>query len=89
MAKLKGHKPALVVGLFIAAMHALWAIVVALGVGQMYMDWIFPLHFIDSLYTVMAFNLVNALMLVIFAFVGGYAATWLFVWLWNIVKTKK
>ncbi len=89
MAKIKGHKVAIVVGLYAAALHALWAIVVALGVGQMYLDWIFPLHFIDSLYTVMTFNFLNALLLVVLAFIGGYVATWLFVWLWNAVKTKK
>lgn len=88
MVKLKGNKIALVVGLFAAALHALWAILVVLGVGQMYIDWIFPLHFIDNLYTVMAFNILNALMLVVMAFVGGYVATWLFVWLWNMIKIK-
>lgn len=88
MVKLKGNKIALVVGLFVAAMHALWAIVVALGVGQIYLDWIFPLHFIDNLYTVMSFSILNALMLVVMAFVGSYAATWLFVSLWNMIKMK-
>ncbi len=89
MAKLKGHKPALVVGLFFAAIHAIWALCVLLGIGQMYLDWIFPLHLIANPFTVMSFNFLSALLLVVVAFICGYATTWLFVWLWNIVKTKK
>jgi hypothetical protein len=82
------NKPALVVSLFVAAMHAFWALSVALGVGQMYLNWIFPLHFIGNLYTVLSFNLLTALMLVIMAFAGSYLATLLFVWLWKHVKIK-
>jgi len=89
MTKIKGHKPALVVGLFVAAIHAIWVICVALGVGQIYLDWIFPLHLIANPYTVLGFNFLNALLLIIVAFVCGYVVTWLFVWLWNIVKIKK
>lgn len=82
------NKPALVVSLFVAGLHALWAILVVLGIGQTVMDWIFPLHFIDSMYTVTGFNFINAILLVITAFVGGYIATSLFVWLWKAVKIK-
>jgi len=89
MAKLKGHKISLVVGLFIAGMHALWAIAVALGIGQMYLNWIFPLHFLNNLYIVMSFNFLTALLLVVVAFIASYASTWLFVWLWNAIKVKK
>lgn len=88
MTILKGHKAGVVIGLFVAALHVLWAIAVALGVGQTYLNWIFPLHFINNLYTVMPFSLLNAVLLVIVAFIGGYVATWLFVWLWNVIKLK-
>lgn len=88
MAKLKGHKIALVVGLFVAAMHAIWALAVAVGIGQVYLDWIFPMHFLNNLYTVMSFNFLTALLLVVVAFVASYVSTWLFVWLYNLVKVK-
>ncbi len=88
MAKIKGHRPALVVGLFVAALHAIWAILVVFGVGQIYLNWILPLHFISALYSVITFSFVNALVLVIMAFIGGYIGTWLFVWLWNAIKIK-
>ncbi len=88
MAKLKGQKIAVVVGLFAAALHAIWALAIALGIGQWFLDFILPLHFIDSLYNVMAFNFLNAMVLIVLAFAGGYVATWLFVWIWNLIKIK-
>ncbi len=81
-------KPALVVGLYVAILHALWTVLVALGVGQTVIDWIFPLHFINSLYTISDFNLFTAASLTIMAFVGGYLATLLFIGLWKLVKKK-
>ncbi len=89
MTKIKGHKPAFVVGLFVAAMHAIWALAVALGIGQTFLDWIYPLHFLNSLYSVMDFNVLTAAVLVVVAFVSSYVSTWLFVLLWNTVKIKK
>ncbi len=86
--KSKGHKIAMAVGLFFAALHALWAGIVALGVGQVVLDWVLPLHFIDELYTVLAFNFVNALLLIVMAFVGGYLAAALFLAIWKWMKIK-
>lgn len=86
--KLGCSKPALVVGLYVAILHALWAGLVALGVGQAVLNWILPLHFIDSMYTVITFNLLNAALLIVFAFIGGYVATWLFMLLWKAIKVK-
>lgn len=88
MVKLKGNKIALVVGLYVAAIHALWALLVGAGVAQTYLDWIFPLHFINNLFTVISFSWISAFALIIMAFAASYAATWLFVLLWNAVKMK-
>jgi hypothetical protein len=86
--KCKCNKPALVVGLFVAILHALWALIVAVGMGQAKLDWIFLLHFIDNSYTVIPFNLLNAVLLIGLSFVGSYLATLLFVVLWKHVKVK-
>lgn len=88
MVKFRWHKPGLVVGLFVASLHALWAISVAWGLGQIYMNWIFPLHFINNLYSVMPFNLLTAVLLVIVSFIASHIATCYFVWLWNHIKVK-
>lgn len=87
--KSKENKIALAVGLFAASLHAIWALAVAIGVGQMYLDWILPLHFISNLYVVMGFNLLNALFLVIMAFLGGYVAALLFIWFLKVMKIRK
>ena len=87
--KSKGNKIALTVGLFVAALHAIWALVVAMGIGQIYLNWILPLHFVSNPYIVMGFDFLNALLLVIVAFIGSYLATLLLVWLLKVMKVKK
>jgi hypothetical protein len=84
----KNQKIALVVGKFCALIHLFWLLLVLLGIGQTYLDWIFPLHLIANPYTVMSFNLFNAVLLVITAFIGGYLATLLFFALWKWMKIK-
>ncbi len=88
MAKLNENKIALVVGLYVAILHALWAGLVALGVAQSFLDLIFPMHFIANFYSVLDFSLLNAVVLATLAFIGGYIATLLFVTLWKLVKVK-
>lgn len=87
--KSRENKVAIAVALFIAALHALWAISVALGVGQAYMDWIFPLHLLNNPFSVMSFSFLNAALLVVVAFVATYLAALLFVWFLKIMKVKK
>lgn len=91
MTKLKGHKAALVVGLFMGGIHALWALLVLImpGALQSFLDWIFNVHFLEPVWVLTSFNFLNALFLVAVTFVIGYLATWLFVWIWNLMKAKK
>ncbi len=86
--KSKENKIALTISVFVAAIHAIWALAVAVGIGQIYLDWILPLHFISNLYTVLGFNLLNAILLVIMAFIGSYLAALLFIWLLKVMKVK-
>ncbi len=76
------------VGLYAALIHAIWAVLIALGVGQTYLDWIFPLHMLSNPFNVTSFSLLNAALLVVVAFVCGYVATWLFMALWKLLKIK-
>ena len=76
------------VGIYVSLMHAVWMIAVALGVGQAYLDWILPLHLVVNPFTVMSFNLLNAALLIVVTFIGGYVATWLFMALWKLFKIK-
>jgi len=82
-------KPALVVAIFIAVIHALWALLVAIGVGETYLNWIFPLHFLNNVYSVSDFNIMTAIILVIIAFVFSYIAALLFAIIWKMVVKKR
>ena len=85
----KYNKPAIAIATFIGLMHALWAALVAIGGAQWLLDWVFPLHFIASIYNVISFNILTALLLVIMSFIGTYVAVMLFGLVWKIMMKKK
>lgn len=78
MAKLNKNKVGLAVGLLVAILHAVWAILVAVGVGETVIQWIMPLHFIDMAASVFTFSIVTALLLIVVAFIGGYVIGWVY-----------
>ncbi len=82
------NKLGLVAGIFLAILHAFWAIIVAVGVAQTSLDWIFPMHFVNSTFSVATFNIGNALILIVLAFVGGYVSGWIFACLWNFISKR-
>ncbi len=86
--ELNRNQVGLTVGIFFAALHAIWALLIELNLGQSVIDWVFPLHFINSIYTVTDFSLANAAMLVIMAFATSYIMGWLFAALYNWVAIK-
>lgn len=81
--KLVVGKTALVFGFFVALMHAVWMLLIFLGVAQFYLNWIFGLHLLSNPYLVLPFNFGTALMLVVFTFVVGYIMGWVFAFIWN------
>lgn len=89
MKNISGHKVGLVLGSTFGLWHLMWAILVALGLAQPILDFIFQLHFLNNPYTVSPFSLTNALLLVIVTFVVGYVIGWVFVWLWDYVHRMK
>ena len=88
MTKINKHVLGITLAIFIGAMHALWALAVALGFGQKYIDFILPMHFLNNIYSVMTFNATTALILVVMATVCGYVMGWLFAALWNYIEKK-
>lgn len=87
--KLHTSSTALVVGVFVAFMHLIWMVMVYLGLGQMYLDWIFGLHLITNPFMVMPFNFGAALTLIAFTFVVGYVFGWIFAMIWNKLRKGK
>lgn len=87
--KLSSHRFGLVVGVFAVAVHVLWSLMVLLGFGQGFADWITGLHMTGPIITVGAFSWGTAITLWIAAFVVGYILGWLFAWANNFVLKRK
>lgn len=80
---LNTNKTGLVVGVFMAAFHLVWSLLVLVGWAQPLLDFVFTLHMISPVYQVMAFSWVNALGLIILTFVVGYVLGFVFAVIWN------
>jgi hypothetical protein len=85
------NKFGLTVGLFMAVIHAVWALTVAIipGALQSFLDWIFNVHFLQPIWILTTFNFGKAILLVIITFVIGYILGWIFAWLHNFHHKKK
>jgi hypothetical protein len=80
------NKAGLVFGSFLAFMHLVWSVLVATGLAQAYLNFIFNLHMIANPFQVQAFSLGRAAGLIIVTFLIGYAFGCVFAWFWNKMK---
>lgn len=87
--KCNEHAVGLTLGVVVGLMHLGWAIVVALGYAQGLLDWIFGLHFLDNSFTVMEFQMQEAVLLIVVTSLVGYVAGYAGTWVWNRVGAKK
>jgi hypothetical protein len=85
MHKLHVHKVGLAVGTFAALVHAVWALLVAMGYGLGKLNFVLGMHFISVPVTMTAFSWGGGLMLVVLAGIMGYVAGAVFAWIWNKV----
>lgn len=76
-------KVGLALGGFVALLHAVWAVLVATGVAQSYMDFIFKLHMLNNPWVVAEFNLLLSLALVVFTSVVGFVMGYVFAAAYN------
>jgi len=90
MNKLNKNKIGLMVGAFLAIAHAVWALIVAVipGALQSFLDWVFNIHFLEPVWVLTTFDLLNAIFLVALTFVCGYICGWVFAWIHNLVDKK-
>lgn len=84
--KLDTNRVGLVFGLFIAGLHFLWSILVAIGWGQMLLNFVFWLHMLNNPYQVSPFDATAAVLLLVITFVVGYVVGWVFSSLWNKLR---
>lgn len=74
---------ALFFGIILAVLHLGWAILVASGFAQVFYDWILALHMLSIPITVLPFDIITAVELIIVTFVIGYVAGWVIALVWN------
>lgn len=86
--KLDPQKTGLVTGSLAGLVHAVWSLMVFLGLAQGWMDWVFSLHFLENPFTVGTFNLVTALILIVVTSIVGFVAGFVFANIWNYWQKK-
>jgi len=74
---------ALTLGVFLSVAHIAWLFLVAIGAAKPFMDWALALHHVQLSYSIMPFDIVNAVILVVMTFVVGYVAGWIISALWG------
>ena len=79
----------LVLGTFMGLLHLTWALLVATGLAQVIMDFIYSIHFLNNPFYVSGFSATTAIILVLVTSVCGYIFGWVFAYLWGFVQKKK
>ena len=83
MKAINPFKAGLACGALVAAMHALWALMIALGWAQPILDFVFWMHFLRPVFIIMPFNIGIALILIAVTGASGFIIGWLFGMFWN------
>jgi hypothetical protein len=81
------NKLGVVVGSLLGLWHLVWSILVASGIAQWLIDWVFRLHFIKPLYTITPFRLSLAIALIVITSALGYVIGWVLGAIWNWLHT--
>jgi len=89
MHKVSPNKAGIALGIFLACWHAFWSLLVAIGLAQAIVDFIFWLHFIAPPYRVEAFEFWRALGLVAVTAIAGYAFGAILALIWNYFQEPK
>ncbi len=81
------NKTGLIVGFFLAILHVIWALIIAVIPNQLqsFLNWIFDIHFLEPDWIITTFNLVDAIFLVAVTFVFGYICGYLFALIGNYI----
>lgn len=78
----------LIVGLFFAVIHAVWAFLVMLGCAQWLIDFAFWAHFITPVYHIEPFEAARAATLIGVVFVAGTSMGLVAALLWNNIGRR-
>ncbi len=82
------HKLGLVFGSVAGLGHLVWSVIVAMGLAQPLVDFIFKVHFITNQPIIAAFSYKKAGALIVIAVLIGYAVGNIVGMIWNWVFGK-
>ena len=85
--KINRNQLGLTVGIFAALCHLVWSIAVAIGI-QDFVDWILLLHSISLDLILTSVVILNVIILVVLAFIGGYIFGWVLAAVYNWIGKK-
>jgi len=77
------NKFGLVFGFFFAFFHLVWIILVAVGLAQLFLDFILNIHMVYNPFLVSPFSLSRSIILLIFTFIIGYVFGYVLAFFWN------
>jgi hypothetical protein len=85
MGTVNPNKAGLVLAALLGGWHFLWAVLVAAGWAQAFLNFVFWMHFIKPPYTVGAFSASIALTLILVTAAIGYVIGYVLAVLWNAI----
>ena len=80
---MSANKTGLVFGSFAGLWHLVWSVLIFLGWGQGLLDFIYQMHSLNNPFTVMPFDLMRSVELVVITFIIGYVVGNVFAMLWS------
>lgn len=83
MNNLNKNKVGLTFATFFGVVHLVWAILVAIGWAQLFMDFIFRIHMIKPVVVINDFSLGLSVTLIVVTAVIGYVAGYILSVVWN------
>ncbi len=83
---LNKNRCGLMFGVLFSACHFVWLVLVLTGVAKTIFDWVLSMHFVNFTYSMLEFNYLNALILLIMTFVVGYVFGFILSAIFNWAK---
>lgn len=78
----------IIFGAVLGGYHLLWSLLVAAGVAQRLLDFVFWMHFLKPVFVLEPFGLTRAVTLVLVTTAVGYAFGWTFGVVWNASRIR-
>ena len=85
---IKPVKAGMAVGGTAVVMHIIWAVIVALGWGQGFLNFVFTAHMVRPQFVVGSFDFATTLMLLVLVGLVGYVVGFIFANVWNRVGSE-